>query len=133
MNPDGDDSEANWKEQLQVRNEQLQMDIDQIESTIGTGSATKPLEEELLLNNYRIENDIAPVESETLWGFMISAPTFTTFASLFAIVIGAGIVAAEFSTGTIKLLLIRPVNRFKILLSKYLATLLFYVLTSSYQ
>ncbi|GGM30456.1 hypothetical protein GCM10011351_15760 [Paraliobacillus quinghaiensis] len=125
MNPNDGNPETNWKEELQVRNEQLQMDIEQIENAVGAGSATKPLEEEVLINNYRIENDIAPVESETLWGFMISAPNFTTFASLFAIVIGAGIVASEFSTGTIKLLLIRPVNRYKILLSKYLATLLF--------
>ncbi|WP_441895000.1 ABC transporter permease [Paenibacillus sp. YAF4_2] len=40
-------------------------------------------------------------------------------------IIAGDIIAAEFSTGTIKLLLIRPSSRIKILLSKYLAMLLF--------
>lgn len=118
---DGD----SWRQQLEMRNEQLQEEIVQLENMIVTGNATQPLKEEILLNEYRLENDIPPVESETLWGFMISAPDFTAFASMFAIVVGAGIVASEFTTGTIKLLLIRPVNRFKILLSKFIATLLF--------
>ena len=41
------------------------------------------------------------------------------------IIIAAGIVAGEFNSGTIKLLLIRPLKRWKILVSKYLAVLLF--------
>ncbi|MGL5084608.1 MAG: ABC transporter permease subunit, partial [Clostridium sp.] len=40
------------------------------------------------------------------------------------ILIGGGIVSQEFSTGTIRLLLIRPVSRWKILLSKLLALLI---------
>ncbi|MCB2343263.1 ABC transporter permease [Clostridium estertheticum] len=43
--------------------------------------------------------------------------------SLFAIVMGGGIVANEFSGGTIKLLLIRPSKRWKILISKYISVL----------
>ncbi|MCD8509560.1 MAG: ABC transporter permease [Bacillus sp. (in: Bacteria)] len=115
----------NWKQQLEIRNEQMQEEIAQLENTILTSNAAQPLREDVLLNEYRLENNIPPVESETLWGFMISAPDFTAFASMLAIVVGAGIVASEFTTGTIKLLLIRPVNRFKILLSKFIATLLF--------
>lgn len=45
--------------------------------------------------------------------------------STFAVVVAADIVAGEFSSGTIKLLLIRPWTRSKILLSKYIALLLF--------
>lgn len=48
--------------------------------------------------------------------------------STFAVVIAADIVAGEFSSGTIKLLLIRPWTRSKILLSKYIALLLFVLL-----
>ena len=47
------------------------------------------------------------------------------FAGLFAIIIAAGIVASEFNWGTIKLLLIRPIDRGKILASKYLAVIVF--------
>jgi ABC-2 type transport system permease protein len=44
---------------------------------------------------------------------------------IFTIIVAAEIVAGEFSWGTIKLLLIRPARRAKILLSKYIAVLLF--------
>lgn len=117
------DSE-NWQAELLMENQQLAGQIAQLEE-MKMGSATKSLQHQISINEYRIANNVPPVESETLWGFMISAPDFTAIASVFTIVIAAGIVAGEFSTGTIKLLLIRPVNRFKILLSKYIATLLF--------
>ncbi|WP_096198964.1 ABC transporter permease [Bacillus sp. FJAT-45350] len=112
----------NWKEQLVIENQHL------MESVSGMPMlevANRHVEQRMAINNYRIENDIPPIESTTLWGFMIDSTTFTGFVSLFTIVIAAGIVASEFSWGTIKLLLIRPVSRGKILLSKFLATLLF--------
>lgn len=45
--------------------------------------------------------------------------------SIFSVVVAADIVAAEFTWGTIKLLLVRPWTRTKILVSKLLAVLLF--------
>ncbi|MFP3340564.1 ABC transporter permease subunit, partial [Micrococcus sp. SIMBA_131] len=45
------------------------------------------------------------------------------------IIIGAGVIAGEYSWGTIKLLLIRPASRTKILASKFIATLLFALLS----
>lgn len=45
--------------------------------------------------------------------------------TIFAVIAASGTVAEEFSSGTIKLLLIRPWSRSKILLSKYMASLLF--------
>lgn len=48
-----------------------------------------------------------------------------SFAGLFVITVAAGIVANEFSWGTVKLLVIRPISRFKILLAKYVTVLLF--------
>ncbi|MHA6483016.1 ABC transporter permease [Paenibacillus sp. strain BS8-2] len=48
--------------------------------------------------------------------------------TIFTVVVAAGAVAEEFTTGTIKLLLIRPWSRSKILLSKYIAVLLFAIL-----
>lgn len=45
------------------------------------------------------------------------------FAEVFAVIIAGDIVSSEFSWGTVKLLLIRPVNRVKILLSKYVTAL----------
>ncbi|MFA9559005.1 ABC transporter permease [Evansella sp. AB-rgal1] len=123
------DTSDNWQQQLQLENAQLAEQISEFENMPMVGSnATRPLREQVVINEYRLENNIPPVESETVWGFMISSPDFTAIASVFVIVIAAGIVATEFSTGTIKLLLIRPVKRYKILLSKYIATFLFALL-----
>ncbi|MBW7476750.1 ABC transporter permease [Paenibacillus oenotherae] len=47
------------------------------------------------------------------------------FIAIFTVVVAANSVANEFSSGTIKLLLIRPWSRSKILLSKYVSILLF--------
>ncbi|MFS1511968.1 ABC transporter permease [Chengkuizengella sp. SCS-71B] len=49
----------------------------------------------------------------------------TSIIAIYAIVVASSIVASEFSNGTIKLLLIRPVSRTKILASKYVAILLY--------
>ncbi|MGL5380991.1 ABC transporter permease subunit [Clostridium sp.] len=48
---------------------------------------------------------------------------YIILAVIMVIIIGGGIVATEFSKGTIRLLLIRPVSRWKVLLSKLLAVL----------
>ncbi|WLR49817.1 ABC transporter permease subunit [Bacillus tianshenii] len=119
------DQQQNWQVQLQGENEHLRKQIEKIESMPMAESGIKQIKQQIAINEYRIQHDIPPVEDKTLWGFMTSAPSFTGIAALFTIVIAASIVASEFSWGTIKLLLIRPVSRSKILLSKFIATLLF--------
>lgn len=57
--------------------------------------------------------------------YMSNAASLTFLVFIFSVVIAADIVAGEFTWGTIKLLLIRPVGRSKVLLSKYIAVLLF--------
>lgn len=49
---------------------------------------------------------------------------FIILSIIMVIIIGGGIVSSEYSKGTIRLLLIRPVSRWKILLSKLLAVLI---------
>jgi ABC-2 type transport system permease protein len=77
-------------------------------------------------NRYYLERNINPKET--------GAATFTRmfmqfgsqlFLPLLVIVIATDIVSTEHSDGTVKLLLTRPVKRWKILLSKYLTLLLF--------
>ncbi len=81
------------------------------------------LENQIKVNEYSIKNNKKPVANNTLWGFVNNSSNFIILISLFTIIIGSGIVANEFSSGTIKLLLIRPSKRFKILLSKYLTVM----------
>ncbi|WNR44523.1 ABC transporter permease [Paenibacillus roseipurpureus] len=72
-------------------------------------------EEELHVNN--------------VWQFMdlilTAIPNLMDIVTLFTIIVAAGIVASEFSGGTIKMLLIRPFSRSMILLSKYGTVLLY--------
>lgn len=80
---------------------------------------------EIAINDYRIEHHIPPKEKYTVWSFVKDTSQLIMLAGLFIIIVSAGIVASEFNWGTVKLLLIRPINRTKILLSKYLTVLLF--------
>jgi ABC-2 type transport system permease protein len=67
--------------------------------------------------------DSSPI-SHTL-DFVSISTELAFFVVIFTVIIAGDIVASEYSWGTIKLLLIRPVSRTKILLSKYIATLIF--------
>ncbi|QAY68148.1 ABC transporter permease [Paenibacillus protaetiae] len=58
----------------------------------------------------------------------IETQVLMMLVTIFSVIIAAGSVADEFATGTIKLLLIRPWSRSKILLSKYISVLMFGVL-----
>ena len=46
---------------------------------------------------------------------------YVSIAIILCIIIGGGIVSSEYSTGTVRLLIIRPVSRWKILLSKLIS------------
>jgi ABC-2 type transport system permease protein len=67
-------------------------------------------------------------EAVGMLNFMSNATYLSFLVLVFSVVIASDIVAGEFTWGTIKLLLIRPVSRWKILLSKYIAVLLFMLL-----
>lgn len=65
-------------------------------------------------------------DDRSMWEVMVDIEMFTyLLITIFAVVVSADSVAGEFSSGTIKLLLIRPWSRSKILLSKYIALLMF--------
>ncbi|MGG1517190.1 ABC transporter permease [Paenibacillus oryzisoli] len=69
------------------------------------------------------------LDMPNVWVFMdliLSAiPNLMDIVTLFTIIVAAGIVASEFSGGTIKLLLIRPFHRSTLLFAKYAASLLY--------
>lgn len=118
-----DPVDDNWKANLQQQNEDIRGSLDT------SGSMPKAVRDtfkrDLAINEYRIEHDIQPLQTGSLWGFVNMTTEMTILIVLFTIIIAAGSVASEFSWGTIKLLLIRPVSRTKILLSKYISTFLF--------
>ncbi|MGD7021606.1 ABC transporter permease [Rossellomorea vietnamensis] len=118
-----DTPEGDWKQEAQAN---IEGDKQILEENQGMPAFNKQLaEERIAINEYRLENDIEPVSGENMWSFVNFNANFIDIVGLFAIIIAAGIVAGEFTWGTIKLLLIRPISRTKILLSKYITVLLF--------
>ncbi|WP_042345942.1 ABC transporter permease [Bacillus massiliigorillae] len=109
-----------WKQSLVEQNKSLK------ESIKTDDSIYKKYDMELLAKNeYRLKHDIPPTTETNVWTFMDGIKIIINFISIITITVAAGIVANEFSTGTIKLLLIRPASRFKILFSKYASVMIF--------
>lgn len=82
--------------------------------------------EEIQKTEYRIANDLPSEDALLAKENMEQALNIVTaFSGIFMIVVAASIVSGEFGTGTVKMLLTRPVARWKVLLSKLLTTVLY--------
>lgn len=84
----------------------------------------KQMREQSALQQYMLDHNYPPIDN-TIWEGMLTASGLIIVVTLFTVIIAGDMVAGEFTWGTIKLLLIRPASRSKILLSKYLTTLIF--------
>ncbi|KXZ20039.1 ABC transporter permease [Bacillus nakamurai] len=115
------EANPNWKQELQAQNKEMKQQIKES----GNKTLTDNLKEEIAKNDYRIEHNIPDDTGYTVWSYVSDSAMMTILTGLFTIIIAAGIVANEFNWGTIKLLAIRPLSRFQILLSKYITVLLF--------
>ncbi|MGH4123244.1 MAG: ABC transporter permease [Clostridium sp.] len=111
---------SDWKADITIANQNIKKDLANPEIPKDDKDVYK---KNLQSNEYRLKHDIQPVQGNSLWGFVEGMGGIISLIALFAIVMGGKIVANEFSEGTIKLLLIRPSKRWKILLSKYIAVI----------
>ncbi|MFD2210651.1 ABC transporter permease [Virgibacillus halophilus] len=120
----------NWKTELQKENKSLQKENEKYmkEKNADDNYMIDFNQEEITKNNYYLEHDIQP-QKYGAWQFTVDNAALLMLVSLFTIIIAAGIVANEFRWGTIKLLLIRPISRSTILLSKYVSVLIFALVT----
>lgn len=117
----GEDQAYRPKLEQQLANTEAQLNDERFQIN---DSYRSLLEENVLKARYALEHDIDTTRN-TLWSTVLNSADLISLLAIFTIAIAADIVAGEFSGGTIKLLLIRPVKRWKILLSKYMATLLY--------
>ncbi len=80
--------------------------------------------------HYAVMNNVTPegVNDKTKYNIRSEIISVSGFATVFSIVLAGMIVANEFTSGTVRLLLIRPKKRWKILLSKLTCALSLYVL-----
>lgn len=82
------------------------------------------LREEMALNQYRLANNIAPIYADSLAGFMKSTIGYTSLITLFIIIIASSIVSQEYTWGTMKFNLMRPVSKWKLLSAKFVSIVL---------
>ncbi|MEG1870991.1 MAG: ABC transporter permease subunit, partial [Peptostreptococcaceae bacterium] len=81
------------------------------------------IEEAIALDWYSLNNNIPQVDFHEDIRSSVNS-TYLIYVSiciLLCIIIGGGIVSSEYSTGTVRLLIIRPVSRWKIIFSKLAA------------
>ncbi|WP_226536369.1 ABC transporter permease [Fictibacillus halophilus] len=116
------DVNVNWKQELIQTTEDDKKALAEAKKNEDDAFYIEMLESNIKQNEYAIENNISPYE-KTTWKFMKEMAPISSLIGLFVIVVASDIVSSEFSKGTIKMLLIRPYSRWKILLSKFLATL----------
>ncbi|MCL6631386.1 MAG: ABC transporter permease [Alicyclobacillus herbarius] len=114
---------THWRQELQQQNQEIQQSLDHSGDKLPSSAKTQ-LTTQLKENQYRLDHNIPPAQNSA-WNFTNNAASLLVLVTLFAAVVAADIIASEFSSGTIKLLLIRPMRRGKILISKYVASLLF--------
>lgn len=110
----------NWRSAYEQR---IELSRETLKSSYLPEYQKKELEKSIKLDEYVLENDF-PVDP-SLWEQVEQNSALIAVLAIFAAAAAARLAAGEFSQGTIKYLLIRPVSRSKVLLSKYLAVMLF--------
>jgi ABC-2 type transport system permease protein len=113
-----------WRAQLQQENKQYSEILKQ--PKLGKDDRTF-YEQQLAINSYHLEQNIRSTDG-TMWDGVNGSASMMIVITIFTIIIAGDSLAGEFSSGTIKLLLIRPASRVKILVSKYISFLLFSML-----
>lgn len=83
------------------------------------------LVENVAIMQYQLDNNISSGYVTTFSDAVSFGSSMIVLVTVFAVIVAAGIVSSEFGTGTIKMLLTRPVKRWKILLSKLVTVVLF--------
>ncbi|WP_346962108.1 ABC transporter permease subunit [Clostridium sp.] len=83
----------------------------------------KSIEQAIALDWYSLENNISQIKFDNDIRSSVNTTylMYVSIAIILCIIIGGGIVSSEYSTGTVRLLIIRPVSRWKILLSKLIS------------
>jgi ABC-2 type transport system permease protein len=117
------DPNPNWKQDTQ---NEITMLENQMASA--SGDEKKMIQNQIEQTQQFLDQDINP-NAKTNWHFMNDVVVgVSSLVTLFVVVVGSANVAAEFSDGTIKQLLIRPHQRWRILLSKYIAVIIYALL-----
>lgn len=122
---------ADWQQKLTDSSTQYEQDIKRAEASTSFNdkNAIDKTERKLSQNNYRLENNLAPASSNIydFWNLVGNCNVYPL--TLLFIIIGiAPIVGAEYSDSTIKTMISRPFERWKLLTAKLIVSVLFTLL-----
>ncbi|MCI7804670.1 MAG: ABC transporter permease [Oscillospiraceae bacterium] len=131
--------DKNWKYSVALQLESAKSQLKVFEEQRASGQQVdteemETLEENIKKYEYRLENNIEFDISENnnwtdgvfnFWSVFSTSSMLVSFIGVIVIIAAGGIVSGEFSTGTIKFLMINPVKRWKILTSKYFTAITF--------
>lgn len=109
--------------------QEVEQDLKENQQTLESGDVPQEQAAYLQKQNtelqYSLEKNVNPYEKNN-WTFMKTVISGTiSLVVLFVVIVASDIVAGEFSLGTIKSLMVQPHPRWRILLSKYIATVIF--------
>lgn len=102
--------------------------LQEIESQLGDPELTEEEREDLEFEQERATMTIESSGPVTHEATILETYGMMALVTLMTIIVASGIVSSEFSQGTIKMLLSRPVKRWKILCAKYLTVVLYSLL-----
>jgi ABC-2 type transport system permease protein len=120
-----ENSEGDWRKEAQT-------DITKLEKEIKQLSGEKRKNEELIARKneritvlkYRLKEDIPEDVISTLSFIFICCNNISIVILLFMAVFSSEVIASEYSQGTIRQILVKPVKRWKIFVSKFISTFL---------
>jgi ABC-2 type transport system permease protein len=110
-----------WQDAIVVKKQHYEM---QLQESRFNEEQKANFQKQILLLDYHLQHNIQ-TEVGTMWDGTMSAAEMVVLITLFTVIVAGDSMAGEFSTGTIKLLLIRPARRLKIMASKYIAMIQF--------
>ncbi len=114
---------SDWKaNEIQV----IEDNQNRIELTSLSPQLKADAENKIRISKYRLDNDIQSAKSNP-WKASLNLTGLFEMIIIVVIILAAEIVSREFTDGTIKLLLIRPHKRAKVLFSKYFSIIFFSV------
>lgn len=115
-----------WRADLTQQNASMQQDLANTKQQLDADDRLGMMHR-IDLNNYYLDHDINP-NKLSLWDYVNTSSSLILLVTILTVVIAADMIAGEFSWGTIKLLLVGPASRTKIMLAKYIATMSFALL-----
>lgn len=132
----GDNDVSSWKttiiKEIEQGKKSIRTGINQNTGKVLTVEEKKKLEDMIIIDIYRLEHDIEPIEQGSYDNYKIRFESLSSMfiiavISIVAIIIAGGTISSEISSGTIKFWALTPNKRWKILTAKILS-LLFYLI-----